>query len=212
MTNTPHPSLLLLLLLPLLLILCSLLAVSGRSQLAKDPATFQNTGDSYDYTNEEYEEVSNRAELTEMEEMEQNAGTKLQSQYSPSKHKRQRRQVGERDSPEESSGDTEPILMEDPQGWGLAHILGQLSLSFSLLKSHTAFTPCLTSCRNCLSGLPSHLHHWHHLQTHQDASGNLRERRSRLPQIQIRNTHSSLITEVTLSARETRQSGLRKGQ
>ena len=43
MTNKPQPSLLLLLLLPLLLILCSLLAVSGRSQLAKAPATFQNT-------------------------------------------------------------------------------------------------------------------------------------------------------------------------
>ena len=121
MTNTPH---LLLLLLPLLLILSPLLAVSGRSQLAKDPATFPKVVDSSDYTNEEYEEVRERRELSEMEEMEQNLETKLESKYSPSKHRIERRQVGERDPTEETSGDTEPILVEDPQGWGLAHILG----------------------------------------------------------------------------------------
>ena len=127
MTNKPHPlllhPLLPLLLLQLLLLLCSPLAVSGRSQLVESPATFQNSRDRSDYSNEEYEEVGNR-QLLEMEEMEQNYEKQLQSKYSPSKHKRQRRQVGERDSTEESSGDTEPILVEDPQGWGLAHILG----------------------------------------------------------------------------------------
>ena len=122
MTNKPHP---LLLFLPLLLLLlCSPLAVSGRSQLAKDQAPFQKTGDRSDYSNEEYEEVGNR-QLAEMEKMEQNYDDKLQSKYSQSTHKRQMRQVGEKDYAEESSGDTEPILVEDPQGWGLAHVLGK---------------------------------------------------------------------------------------
>merc|ERR1711879_1025306 len=146
MTNKPHPLLLppLLLLPLLLLLLCSPLAVSGRSQLAKDQATFQKTGDRSDYSNEEYEEVGNRQ--LAMEEMEQNYDDKLQSKYSLSTHKRQMRQVGEKDYAEESSGDTEPILVEDPQGWGLAHVLGIASLvclviyiigiTYKLIKMH----------------------------------------------------------------------------
>ena len=122
MTNKPHP-LLPLLLLPLLL-LCSPLAVSGRGQLAKAPASFQNIADHSDYSNEEYEEVRSRGELGEMEEMEQNYENQLPSKYFLPRQKRQRRQLGERDSTEESIGETEPLLVEDPKGWGLAHILG----------------------------------------------------------------------------------------
>ena len=39
--------------------------------------------------------------------------------------------------------------------------------------------------RSRFSGLPCHLYHRHHLQTDQDADGDLRQRRSSFSQVQI---------------------------
>ena len=65
-----------------------------------------------------------------MKEMEQNYANTFQSepvQWRLEREKknlqsRERRQVGDQD--DLGSGDSEPLLTEDPKGWGLAHVLG----------------------------------------------------------------------------------------
>ena len=71
-----------------------------------------------------------RTEGLQMKEMEQNYANTFQSepvQWRLEREKknlqsRERRQVGDQD--DLGSGDSEPLLTEDPKGWGLAHVLG----------------------------------------------------------------------------------------
>ena len=93
----------------LLLLLCSV-SSSPRSRQESDPSV--------------------RTEGLQMKEMEQNYANTVQSepvQWRLEREKknlqsRERRQVGDQDDP--GSGDSEPLLTEDPKGWGLAHVLG----------------------------------------------------------------------------------------
>ena len=116
---------------PVLPLLCSLLTLSSLSPCLSD----QQLSLSQDYTNEEYGDFRYRRQVLEMQEMEQNTGINVQSniQSQLGKYKRnllnisrQRRQTGDVDMKEESAGDSEPLLVEDPKGWGLAEVLGEL--------------------------------------------------------------------------------------
>ena len=73
--------------------------------------------------------------------------------------------------------------MEDPKGWGLAHVLGKVA-------ALTCITTRVSLCRSRLLGLSGHLHCWYHLQTHQDAPGNLCQGGSSLSQIQVMQDYS----------------------
>ena len=92
-----------------LLLLCSV-SSSPRSRQESDPSV--------------------RTEGLHMKEMEQNYANTFQSepvQWRLEREKknlqsRERRQVGDQD--DLGSGDSEPLLTEDPKGWGLAHVLG----------------------------------------------------------------------------------------
>ena len=113
-----------------------------------------------------------------MKEMEQSYGNKfqtgaIQAELRREKKARERRQVDE----QEGSGDSEPLLTEDPKGWGLAHVLGWSRPSRSVLT--------IKSCRDCFSHLSLDIHSRHHLQAHQDAPGDIREGRPSLSQIQV---------------------------
>lgn len=84
----------------------------------------------------------------------------------------------------------EPLLVEDPKGWGLAHVLGTLCglcLIHTKLPTDDLYIRIkrMNAFRSCISSLPSYLHHWHYLQTDQNAHGNLRERRPCVFKIQI---------------------------
>ena len=91
--------------------------------------------DSSDYQYEEYDNdrVRDNRLIVDMEEVEQNKPQIKSSQINLKRENlmnktRQRRQAGG-ESGEEGSRESEPLLVEDPKGWGLAHVLGEALLS-----------------------------------------------------------------------------------
>ena len=63
---------------------------------------------------------------------------------------------------------TEKLLVDPPEGWGLAHVLGMgIKWKYHIfLMYHIYF-------RNNISDMPCNIHHWHYIQTHQNAPWNL---------------------------------------
>merc|ERR1712079_40605 len=106
--------------------------------------------DRSDYQYEEYDRVPDNRLIVDMEEVEQNKpqikSSKLNLKRENLMNKtRRRRQVGG-ETGEEGSRESEPLLVEDPKGWGLAHVLGIASLvclviyiigiTYKLIKMH----------------------------------------------------------------------------
>ena len=91
--------------------------------------------DSSDYQYEEYDNdrVRDNRLIVDMEEVEQNKPQIKSSQLNLKRENlmnktRRRRQAGG-ETGEEGSRESEPLLVEDPKGWGLAHVLGEALLS-----------------------------------------------------------------------------------
>ena len=91
--------------------------------------------DSSDYQYEEYDNdrVRDNRLIVDMEEVEQNKPQIKSSQINLKRENlmnktRRRRQAGG-ETGEEGSRESEPLLVEDPKGWGLAHVLGEVLLS-----------------------------------------------------------------------------------
>ena len=153
--------------------------------------------DSSDYQYEEYDRVRDNRLIVDMEEVEQNKPQIKSSQLNLKRENlmnktRRRRQVGG-ETGEEGSRESEPLLVEDPKGWGLAHVLGEALLSQISVRTYRLYLEC---CRNCLTGVSCYLHHRHHVQTHQDAHGDIRQGRPCLPQVQITHFYEKIFRYI----------------